>query len=99
GPTYSSLFPYTTLFRSRFDLSAIGGDGEIGNRGILGLARTMRHHHAIGRAMGALHRIQRLGERADLVDLDQDRIGNALGDAFLRSEEHTSELQSLRHLV
>src|SRR5205814_9880402 len=28
----------------------------------------------------------------------RDRLGQE-GDAFLRSEEHTSELQSLRHLV
>src|SRR5471030_3347761 len=53
-PPRSTLFPYTTLFRSGLGLLA------------------------------------RLGRRG-LTDL--------LGDAVLRSEEHTSELQSLRHLV
>src|SRR5258705_3446159 len=60
-PPRSTLFPYTTLFRSRFD------------------------RHELGLA---------LGERSRLVD-DQrvDKTGT------LRSEEHTSELQSLKHLV
>src|ERR1035441_10888009 len=52
-PPRSTLFPYTTLFRSVFSM-----DGDIA----------------------------RLGEICDLADK-------------YRSEEHTSELQSLRHLV
>src|SRR3546814_1945269 len=89
-----TLFPYTTLFRSV-------GHGD---------------------------RFQGFGERADLVDLDQDRVAHAALDAFLedarvgdeqvvadqlhllakargqlrpaipRSEEHTSELQSLMRI-
>src|SRR5258705_13848598 len=54
-PPRSTLFPYTTLFRSR------------------------PHHHA--RPAG--HRVRR-------------KIRSLQGN---RSEEHTSELQSLRHLV
>src|SRR5262245_65828997 len=53
-PPRSTLFPYTTLFRSQ---------------------------------VGVVHH---LGRRGPLV---------AAGDRFVRSEEHTSELQSLRHLV
>src|SRR5438876_11132969 len=34
--------------RPRLDLSAIGGNGEIGDRRILGLARAMRDHRRIG---------------------------------------------------
>src|SRR5437899_6918292 len=60
-PRCSSLFPYTTLFRSAQLLRPSDGGAE------------RRPHHA-----GAGHRRQH----------DADR-----------SEEHTSELQSLRHLV
>src|SRR5262245_64518118 len=55
-PPRSTLFPYTTLFRSRACL------------------QETRHRRAAG--------------------ADED-----IGSAIARSEEHTSELQSLRHLV
>src|SRR5205814_8460932 len=72
-PPTSTLFPYTTLFRSLDDLREA-------------LAVCARRH--------GLQRIQireherRLGEGADEVLALRSR-----------SEEHTSELQSLRHLV
>src|SRR5947199_4460584 len=63
-PPRSTLFPYTTLFRSK--LKAIQDE---------------------------------LGEGEDASDLDafDEKIKTAEMPA--RSEEHTSELQSLRHLV
>src|SRR5258705_9522075 len=64
-PPRSTLFPYTTLFRSRKVL----------------LAR--RAHSRAHLPPGADHRPDRADGRRPL----------------LRSEEHTSELQSLRHLV
>src|SRR5437899_7406164 len=64
-PPRSTLFPYTTLFRSPEDLAPCGSGFE----GLLQLA---------------------LRERVDLLQAD---------DGGARSEEHTSELQSLRHLV
>src|SRR5438045_5386686 len=67
-PPRSTLFPYTTLFRSRGDPFAGGADAK-------------RRRRA-GRACQAQH---------------PDRHGAARRRA--RSEEHTSELQSLRHLV
>src|SRR5258705_2172762 len=63
-PPRSTLFPYTTLFRSRREAQAA--------------------EHARGRAQ------DREAPRLVLA-LDALRQG--------RSEEHTSELQSLRHLV
>src|SRR5438132_4447886 len=69
-PPRSTLFPYTTLFRSR---GGRGGGGDRGRRG------------------GAL----RHGDRAD-------PRGPSRGDYFrsgVRSEEHTSELQSHSDLV
>src|SRR5258705_1597142 len=68
-PPRSTLFPYTTLFRSEVeaDLGAVEG------------ALPREHGHREARALeGAAERV--LGR-------------------VPRSEEHTSELQSLRHLV
>src|SRR5262245_63975603 len=62
-PPRSSLFPYTTLFRSPVAI--------------------VSHHHAAGVARQALGRSS----------------WNAPGQSVLRSEEHTSELQALRHRV
>src|SRR3712207_7248915 len=76
-PPRSTLFPYTTLFRSSALLppaaSAFGADAE----------------HAIG-----LHSMAaglREGYAREYVGLHVD--------AWLRSEEHTSELQSRQYLV
>src|SRR2546427_4792694 len=64
-PPRSTLFPYTTLFRSMSDSGQIVGP----------------------LVMGAL---------ADAIDLSAPFL---LGAALLRSEEHTSELQSQSNLV
>src|SRR5438045_9229937 len=63
-PPRSTLFPYTTLFRSIVE-------------------RVVDHLH-------------RDAETACFLAVDVNEGAQA---AFLRSEEHTSELQSLRHLV
>src|SRR5579864_4067290 len=39
--------PVGTRQRAGLDLAAVGGDGEIGDSGVLGLARAMRHHGAV----------------------------------------------------
>src|SRR5437899_8528340 len=74
-PPRSTLFPYTTLFRSRRGR----GDRRRAEERLRDRGRDGRR----GRG-----RLQHQG--------DGDHPGGA-GDA--RSEEHTSELQSLRHLV
>src|SRR5438045_6440809 len=65
-PPRSTLFPYTTLFRSVADAAA----PQVRNLDAHSDPRVAGHHRDLGF----------LGEQ-------------------LRSEEHTSELQSLRHLV
>src|SRR5690349_22975955 len=73
-PPTSTLFPYTTLFRS---LDAIA------------LEVAFAHRH---------HRLGHLGGRAVL--LDHRRAHHDVDPAQgVRSEEHTSELQSRRDLV
>src|SRR5438093_10223470 len=67
-PPRSTLFPYTTLFRSHTDISADGaGDGSV-----MDLLRYA---------------------------LDAARMDYAMVTDHNRSEEHTSELQSLTNLV
>src|SRR5204863_9051242 len=42
----------------------------------------MRHDGAVARLMGHLNRAERLGQSADLVDLDEDGIGNSVLDSL-----------------
>src|SRR2546425_5708477 len=73
-PPRSTLFPYTTLFRSG-----------------CALGRLVRHPDADRRQEQPVQ-----GER---VDPPQQRQGEPLCLRSERSEEHTSELQSLAYLV
>src|SRR2546425_7181943 len=81
-PPRSTLFPYTTLFRS--------GSGWRG--------RGCRRSWSAARRLPALE--QRAEELAGVraVGLAHKLLGRARGHD-LRSEEHTSELQSLAYLV
>src|SRR2546425_1559783 len=74
-PPRSTLFPYTTLFRSAISE-------------VEGLARLHVVSVGVGRSGGASGREHALTETA--------RNGQCDGE---RSEEHTSELQSLAYLV
>src|SRR5690606_41045040 len=89
-PPRSTRCPYTTLFRSR--------------------TAELQHHHLAaarqggpGRELGLLFGFYKDGDGHD-VDLGngKTRLGRPGGwwvDASLRSEEHTSELQSREKLV
>src|SRR5436853_2761891 len=85
-PPRSTLFPYTTLFRSCEIESHELDDG---------LQPGQRSADAeTGKSV--------LGDRSVDHPLGSEFLEQPLGDlvgALIRSEEHTSELQSLRHLV
>src|SRR5258705_5787564 len=81
-PPRSTLFPYTTLFRS--ELSAEAGAAYEVLR-----ARGASFFHEIVSATGQL----RAQTERSLGELAGAKLPGG------RSEEHTSELQSLRHLV
>src|SRR6266699_4523726 len=66
---------------SGLDQSAIGGDREVGDGGVLGLAGAVRHHGGVAGLIRHLDRAQRLRQRTDLVDFDQNRIGATVLDA------------------
>src|SRR2546430_11457737 len=87
-PPRSTLFPYTTLFRSR-DL----GVGEVAEGRLVPLG----HQPALERTP----RRER-GERDELLVLPHhpdSRRDFLAKDVAVRSEEHTSELQSQSNLV
>src|SRR5262245_63692533 len=74
----STLFPYTTLFRSLFNMGEAEWDPVIETH--------LKGTFTVFRAAAPIFREQKAGTL----------IGFTSG---ARSEEHTSELQSLRHLV
>src|SRR3712207_8821372 len=80
-PPRSTLFPYTTLFRS----GIVDVDPEgLGGRGV----------HSPAAGLDVFGRDERVGLRVVAVLVHEpDRV------EYLRSEEHTSELQSRQYLV
>src|SRR5205814_8837109 len=97
-PRRSTLFPYTTLFRSAtwvlYTEFRFGwGPREVGlSLFVVGVVAAVVQ----GGLLGLMLRV--LGEkRAVLFGLASGTL--AFAGYGLRSEEHTSELQSLRHLV
>src|SRR5256885_13383875 len=95
-PPRSTLFPYTTLFRSRQTLHRTGGDGA-DELGVVSLVLV---------GVQAGEPADRGGEPGALPDVGVDghrvagaSVGAGEGLAACRSEEHTSELQSPCNLV
>src|SRR3712207_8591960 len=87
-PPRSTLFPYTTLFRSRGGRLAARPEEQhrvAPQRGVQPFRRSARH---------------REGPTAPDRDDDDRRFLEREADALrVRSEEHTSELQSRQYLV
>src|SRR3712207_7840390 len=91
-PPRSTLFPYTTLFRS--------AHGEGGADGLGRLLRADRHGDDLARLARLLEPdrlldgdlVEGVHGHLDVGELDARAVG-------LRSEEHTSELQSRQYLV
>src|SRR5256884_7892783 len=95
-PPRSTLFPYTTLFRSRFLLGVAAAGYALGD--VLGEAHDVTRDIAHEESLAARRRVpgggvERFDERRERLVL----VERASGD--VRSEEHTSELQSRLHLV
>src|SRR5690606_40931215 len=91
-PPASTLFPYTTLFRSTaLALATLAIVKLVGSDGILAVfIAGLAFNHQI-------HLQERLEEEYVVEGLD--RFFTAPVFILLRSEEHTSELQSRENLV
>src|SRR6516162_7546354 len=66
--------------RAGLDLRGGGGDGDVGDGAVLGLAGAVRYHRGVVRLVGHVDALERLGERTDLVRLDEDGVGDVLAD-------------------
>src|SRR3712207_9402413 len=94
-PPRSTLFPYTTLFRSQ-----LTGVGEL-HQPLVRHRPPEEVRQAVGQGM-----VVQLAGRFDVVEEIGRAEGGAVGPAHrrleavagLRSEEHTSELQSRQYL-
>src|SRR3989442_10159405 len=88
-PPRSTLFPYTTLFRSHgtlpnaFTMGTVGLAALVANAASFGLLWAYRTGDA--------------NMRSAWICTRNDVLGNVA--VLLRSEEHTSELQSRPHIV
>src|SRR5205085_1157209 len=69
--------------RTGFNLPRGGADCEVRDGGVLGLARTMRNNGAVVRVLRHFHRVERFSDRTDLIQLDEERVADALRDAAL----------------
>src|ERR1035441_3206473 len=61
-------------------LSAAGADGQVRDERVLGLPGAVGHELPVARAAAYCHGFQGLGDRADLVELDQRGVGDAAAD-------------------
>src|SRR5256885_909198 len=83
-PPRSTLFPYTTLFRSGHDRDLVGQPADHGPGHLVAFVRrAQQQRRQAGQVISA-----------DLAFVDADR-----DVLYPRSEEHTSELQSPCNLV
>src|SRR3546814_6912564 len=92
-----TLYPYTTLFRSRGqDLRGPAQDGRRRTARRLGLRREPGLRHPARRGLQAAP--GRLGQRPRHLLPPPRGAARPEGRRRLRSEEHTSELQSLMRI-
>src|SRR2546430_14454503 len=95
-PPRSTLFPYTTLFRSlrREDELEAGVRAALGKRA----SGRVEHRRDRGLVVAAEDRAARVPNDAVVYDRFERAVGRH-GVEVRRSEEHTSELQSQSNLV
>src|SRR5439155_4022494 len=97
-PSRSTLFPYTTLFRSEDVAGKLLADEENPGQLAFDLQRhDQRRLDRVELALGRLEVRRDLGIQLDLFLHQHPTRHGVLRDG--RSEEHTSELQSRGHLV
>jgi len=61
--------------RAGLDLAAVGGDGDVGDGGVLGFTGAMAEDGLVPAELGELDSVEGFGQGTDLVDLDEDGVG------------------------
>src|SRR5689334_24820710 len=89
APPRSTLFPYTTLFRSDAGADELAGEDDAVDPAALGGGEVVAHER----------RDDRPGGRGDRPEDEPREEEMPEARDCRRSEEHTSELQSQFHLV
>src|SRR3546814_14754577 len=100
SPRPNTLFPYTTLFRS------VAAAPQVRVQGIEIFPQRPRRLFDLGLALRRLLQEGRIGRQLDqhllqeggAEEVRRRRVGEASGMRLCRSEEHTSELQSLMRI-
>src|SRR3712207_9195845 len=95
-PPRSTLFPYTTLFRSRHHETGSAPSGALGRSFVA--ARARRGSVAVSEAIQLVDVARKATEAYGRPDLTA-RLARTRQRLADRSEEHTSELQSRQYLV
>ena len=75
---------FTTVCRHS-NLSSTQTDHQIGNERVLSLATAMRHHDTPPCLLRHRARLDRLGDRSNLVDLEKECVARFLVDCILHS--------------
>lgn len=73
-----------TAHRTGLDLACIQADSDIRNRRIFSFTGTVGNDAGIARLLRHFDSVKGFCQRTDLVDLDQDRVRDALFNAFLQ---------------
>src|SRR5690606_40371980 len=98
APHRSTLFPYTTLFRSRHIAGGMvwwnSSLGELQGQ-VIGIMKAMED--AVEGKMTVT--VKQITAQDDRVAIEAESYARLKSGAIYRSEEHTSELQSRENLV
>src|SRR5205823_12882725 len=98
-PPPSTLFPYTTLFRSGSNITPLEVESALVEHPAIALAAVVGVHDTVHgenvRAYVTVREGAPQPSSAEVIRFCRDRVGYKAPE---RSEEHTSELQSLAYL-
>src|SRR3546814_3477440 len=92
-----TLFPYTTLFRSPNGFGFLRPDSGVGDDLFLPPAEMRKVLHG-DRVLALVTGMDRRGREGAIVEVLERRLNRLIGRFEMRSEEHTSELQSLMRI-
>src|SRR6201987_6554853 len=71
--------------RAGLDLAGRGGDRQVSDKRVFGFAGTMRNDRVVAGLASEFDGINGFGDRANLIELDENRVGKAFVDAARES--------------